>query len=158
MSTDPFVATPPEALPRNEPTLAPGVTLPAAADWRSDRPGDLADGIQPRGALFGSPGPNVGYALRLVHRVRDDLRIAPGEHSEDAEAVVAAVAMRRAASFGRAPVPADVARAAEVLGYRGAADPAAVSRRVAAVAGAGHDYGVRRAVADAVPIEDLRRT
>lgn len=157
MPTDPYVYGGTQAAPRNEPTLAPGVVLPPARDWRADRPGDLVDGVQPTGALFGTPGPNVGFALRLVHRVSADLVLAPGEHREDAEAAVAAVAMKRAAAYGRAPIAADVDRAATLLGYRGGADAALVAWRVGAVAGAHHEYGASRAVADAVSLVDLRR-
>lgn len=156
MPTDPFVSSDTRTAPRNEPTLAPGVVLPPSREWRTDRPGDLADGVQPRGALFGSPGPNVGYALRLVHRASADFQLAPGEHREDAEAVVAAVAMKRAASFGRGPVMADVERAASLLGYRGGADAETVAKRADAVAGAHHEYARCRQVADQVDIEVLR--
>ena len=157
MPTDPFVANETRTAPRNEPTLPPGVALPPSRDWRADRPGDLVDGVQPQGALFGSPGPNVGYALRLVHRVSGEFVLGPGEHREDAEAVVAAVAMRRASSFGRAPIGADVERAVTLLGYRGGADADTVAQRVDAVEGAHHDYGACRQVADQIDVEVLRR-
>ncbi|MFA5884846.1 MAG: hypothetical protein WDA60_13410 [Acidimicrobiia bacterium] len=157
MPTDPFVYGGTQAAPRNEPTLAPGVVLPPARDWRADRPGDLVDGVQPVGDLFGSPGPNVGFALRLVHRASADFVLEPHEHREDAEAAVAAVAMKRASSYGRAPIAADVDRAVALLGYRGDADADFVAWRVGAVAGAHHEYGATRAVADAIPLEDLHR-
>ena len=156
MPTDPFVYGGTQEAPRNEPTLPPGVVLPPSREWRADRPGDLVDGVQPVGDLFGSPGPNVGFALRLVHRASGDFVLAPTEHREDAEAAVAAVAMKRASSFGRAPIRADVDRAAALLGYRGGADADFVAWRVGAVAGAHHEYGATRAVADAVPIDELR--
>jgi hypothetical protein len=156
MPTDPFVYGGTQAAPRNEPTLAPGVVLPPSREWRADRPGDLVDGAQPVGALFGSPGPNVGFALRLVHRASVDFVLAPTEHRADAEAVVAAVAMKRASSFGRAPIRADVDRAAALLGYRGGAAADFVAWRVGAVAGAHHEYGATRAVADAVSLDELR--
>ena len=89
--------------------------------------------------------------------MRDQLTLAPHEASEDAVAVVAELAMKRAASFGRAPVLPDVEIAASLLGYLGDVDPDV--RRVAgrtAVHGADHEYGVRRAIVDAVPDEVLR--
>jgi hypothetical protein len=156
MPTDPFVPGTTDTQPRNEPNLAPGVTLPPARRWLPMRPGDLADGVQPRGPLFGSPGPNVGYALTLVRRRSGEFALAPHEHREDAEAVVAALAMRRAASFGRAPVIADVECAARLLGYLGTAEPALVEWRARAVDGAHHDYASRQALVDAVPLEVLR--
>ena len=40
-------------------TSRPGSHMPPSGSWRADRPGDLG-AIQPKGALLGSPGPNVG--------------------------------------------------------------------------------------------------
>ena len=137
------------------PNLAPGVHLPAADAWAADRPGDLGAG-QPKGDLLGRPGPNVGYALTLADRLRDRLELGPHEPVDDALAVVAELAMKRAASFGRAPMITDVEIAATLLGYLGEVD--ADVRGVAHRRGArrDHDYGVRRALVDAVPDAVLR--
>ena len=95
--------------PRQLPNLSPGRHDAAGAVWRADRPGDLVDGVQPAGTLLGSPGPNVGYALLARASGRETVRpLAPHEHGDDVDAVVAELAMKRAASFGRAPVIADV--------------------------------------------------
>jgi hypothetical protein len=153
--TDPFVSPELDDAPRQEPNLAPGVRLPAATSWRPDRPGDLV-ARQPTGPLLGRPGPNVGYALTLVERVRGRLTLAPHESIDDALAVVGELAMKRAASFGRAPVMTDVEVAAAWLGYQGEVSPDFVGWRTAAVHGAGHEYDVRRAVVDAVPDTVLR--
>jgi hypothetical protein len=156
MPTDPFVAGRIVDEPRQEPNLSPGAHLPAARGWRADRPGDLLDGEQPRGPLFGSPGPNVGYARLLVTYKSADFLLGPGGHLDDAEAVAAELAMKRAASFGRAPVLADIECAALVLGYLGEPEPEFDAWRVSAVEGADHEYETRRAVCDAVPLEALR--
>jgi hypothetical protein len=153
--TDPFVPERIEDEPRQEPNLPPGVKMPAARQWLADRPGDLPAG-QPTGKLLGSPGPNVGYALTLAHRVRDQFVLAPHEHLDDAMDVVAEVAMRRAAIFGRAPVMRDVEFGMQIMGYRGDADPGFVTWRVRAVHGAHHDYYERRALVDAIPVDILR--
>lgn len=137
------------------PNLAPGVKVPPARSWYADRPGELSTG-QPQGKLLGSPGPNVGYALTLAERVRDRLRLAPHEHVDDALAVVAEVAMRRAAHYGRAPVLHDVEVALEILGYTGDADPDFVEWRAHVVQGAHHAYFERRSLVDAIPIDVLR--
>jgi hypothetical protein len=155
MPTDPFVAPELEDRPRQETNLAPGVHLPAAQSWRADRPGDLVAG-QPTGTLMGRPGPNVGYALMLAGRRRDALALAAHEHAADAVAVIAELAMKRAASFGRAPIMPDVQIAATLLGYEGERDDAFASWRSGAVHGADHEYGVRRAIVDAVPDSVLR--
>ena len=155
MPTDPYVPSRLEDQPRNITNLAPGVKIPAPKAWRADRPGDLPVG-QPRGNLLGTPGPNVGYAVSLAERARDRLALAPHEHADDALAVVAEVAMRRAASYGRAPVRDDVDVALTLLGYQGDAPPDFVHWRARAIHGAHHGYEVRRRIVDAVPLDGLR--
>jgi hypothetical protein len=129
---------------------------PPARDWRADRPGDLS-GAQPDGALLGKPGPNVGYAYTLAGRAREQLRLAETEHSDDAIAVIAEIAAKRAASFGRAPVMADIDVAIALLGYDGVADDAFVEKRARLVHEASHSYIRRRALVDAVPESLLRQ-
>lgn len=155
MSNEPHVAVTLGDAPRQEPNLAPGVHYPAARPWRADRPGDLKGG-QPTGAFLGSPGPNIGYALSLMARARDRMALAPHEHVEDATAVVGELAMKRAASYGRAPVMADVECAMLVLGYQGGVDPDFAKWRVHAVEGAHEHYPQRRALCDAVDPDALR--
>src|SRR5262249_62359017 len=128
MPTDPFVPSDLADRPRQQQNLPPGLAPPPARDWRADRPGDL-DGAQPEGALLGRPGPNVGYAYTLAARARDSLRLAPSEHADDAVAVVAEIAAKRAASYGRAPGMADIDIAIALLGYDGVADRAVVKER-----------------------------
>ena len=123
--------------------------MPPSGSWRADRPGDLG-AIQPKGALLGSPGPNVGYALTLANRAKDRLRLEPHESADDATAVIAALAMKRAATFGRAPTVNDVDFAMELLGYLGDAPVDVREWRPDVVRAAGHDYVVRRAVVDTV--------
>jgi hypothetical protein len=153
--TDPFVPERLEDEPRQEPNLPPGVKMPPARSWVANRPGDLPAGW-PTGKLLGSPGPNIGYALTLANRVRDQLALAPHEHADDAIDVVAEIAMRRAVLFGRAPVMRDVEFGMQILGYRGDADPDFVAWRMCAVQGAHHDYYERRSLVDAIPIDILR--
>lgn len=126
--------------------------MPAARGWRADRPGDNAVPDASDG-LTGSPGPNVGFALTLARRARDRFRLEPGEHAEDAIAVVAELAMKRAATFGRAPTMIDIDFATELLGYTGTGT---ATWRPALVRGADHDYVLRREIADTVHADDLR--
>jgi hypothetical protein len=153
--TDPFVAPTLDDAPRQRRNLAPGVDLPAAEPWVADRPAEL-QGPQPSGPMLGVPGPNIGYALSLASRWRDRFTRAPHEHAEDVIAVIAELGMRRAASFGRAPVSADIDVAAQILGYLGGADEELVRRRTKAVREASHSYRARRAICDSVPIDVLR--
>ena len=156
MAADPFVAPELDDRPRQAQNLAPGVSMPPARPWVADRPGDLAFFGQPRGPLVGFPGPNIGYALHLAARLAPRLALAPGERLDDAVAVVSELAMKRAASYGRAPVLPDLEATASLLGYLGGCDPDDAVWRAHAVAGAGHDYPVRRAICDAVDLDILR--
>src|SRR3954454_7733785 len=131
--------------------------MPPARAWVADRPGDVRSRA-PRGPMTGTPGPNVGFALSLARRARDRFRLEPGEHGDDAVAVVAELAMKRAATFGRAPTILDVDFAIELLGYAGAAPEDVRRWRPGVVRGADHDYVVRRAIADTVSAALLRLT
>ena len=155
MPTDPFVPADPDARPRQQQNLPPGVALPPAVRWQADRPGDLGPG-QPEGALLGSPGPNVGYAYTLAQRATDRIRIGPHEQTDDVVAVIAEIAGKRAALFGRAPVIGDVDLVVALLGYDAGATDTFVKARSALVHEAGHDYRRRRALVDAVPDALLR--
>lgn len=155
MPTDPYVPTSADEAPRQEPNLAPGVHIPAAEPWRPTRPGEVGpDGEA--GALLGNTGPNVGYAMSLARRARARWHLAPGEHAEDAVAVVAEIAMKRAASFGRAPTGQDVQLAVDYLGYEGS-EPSVLAWRPTLVHGAGHHWLARRRAVGAVPSEALHQ-
>jgi hypothetical protein len=153
--TDPFVAPDLDDRPRQQQNLPPGLGYPPAKPWRADRPGDRTamevGTATPEGPMRGRPGPNVGYGYTLAQRARDRLRLAPHEVADDAVSVVAEVAMKRAAAFGRAPVKGDVDLAIEILGYDGAADAQFTAWRTRRVHDAAHHYPVRRAIVDSVP-------
>jgi hypothetical protein len=153
MPTDPFVSPDPDDKPRQQQNLPPGVAYPPAKAWKPTRPGDIPLGER-NGKLRGAPGPNIGYAYTLASRIKDRLKLAPHEYLGDALAVVAELAARRAASFGRAPVIRDVEFAASLLGYDTNDDFA--STRVVLVHEASHNYYRRRAVVDSVPDDVLR--
>lgn len=128
--------------------------------WTADRPGELGPG-QPRGERFGSPGPDQGFALTIAERRRDELRLVEGEHAEDVIAGAAVVATKRASLFGRAPMVHDVTVGFTVWGFLDeapAAELVALRRARFAEVAHPHGYQARRAIADAVPEEVLRRT
>lgn len=149
MAIDPYVATRAADAPSGK------EKLPPPRGWRASRPGDLAS-RQPSGPLLGTPGPDAGYALTLGERFVKDLQLAPHEHPNDALAVGVALATKRAAIFGRAPVSADLEVALALLGYLGNAPEELVAWRCDAVRGASHDYACRRAVVDVVRPEGLK--
>lgn len=90
-----------EDLPRPEAHPGP------SRRWRAGRPGDLASPAEvPWGGAFGTPGPDAGYAQRLLAGRAGE----PGETKS-----LAAIVAARASRMGRAPVPADIAAAEALL-------------------------------------------
>ena len=128
--------------------------------WLADRPGELTGG-QPMGAGLGVPGPDQGYALRLARGFESELLLTPGEHVDDAVAGCLGVALKRAASFGRAPVAADLEVAFRVFGFLPPApDDSLVAWRKELFAGVSHPhhYAEARRLVDLVPEAVLRQS
>jgi hypothetical protein len=132
-----------------------GLPLPPARPWRPQRPGDLGPD-QPRGATFGDPGPDQGYALVLERRFDGRLMLTADESEEDAVAGCLGVALRRASRFGRAPIIHDWTVAFTVWGFLGEAPGELVEHRRPRFEGAAHHYWTQRAIAGAVPESTLR--
>ncbi len=132
--------------------------LPPARRWFPDRPAEVTGPGHPSGRRMGVQGPDQGYAAMLAERFRDQLRLEPDEHSDDAIAGCVAVALRRAALFGRAPVIYDLEMAFTLWGFLG--DPPAdlVEYRKSLFQAASHDYWAQRPIADAVAESTLRLT
>jgi hypothetical protein len=110
---------------------------------------------------LGIPGPDQGYALELARRFEDRLVLEPGEHASDVLAGAVAIALRRAALFGRAPVGADVELPLRLFKYivdEGRTWPSSelVAWRQKHFGGAAHDYWRRRVLADSIPEATLR--
>jgi hypothetical protein len=125
--------------------------------WMADRPAEL-DGPQPQGPRLGNPGPDQGYAIKLANQFRGKLVLTPGEHEDDALAGCLAIAMRRAASFGRAPMVHDLTVPLTLWGFLAEppADLVAVRRQVFAGVASTHHYTERRDLVDGVPEDVLR--
>ncbi len=128
-----------EDLPRPSPKPA------APGRWAPERPGDLGGPEEvPWGGAFGTPAPDIGFAIRIVRR-----RDLPGgnTHRTDVEAAVVAVMAARASTIGRAPMVGDVDAAIELLG---------LSEETAhEFAGIAHDHGRLRALVAAIPRDRL---
>lgn len=98
----------------------------------------------PWGGAFGTPGPDPGFAYRIVRSL--DL---PGDEQQraDVEAVVVAVMVARASAIGRAPTASDVAVAIDLLELT---DATAES-----FAGIAHDHARLGAVVTGLAIDRL---
>lgn len=133
--------------------------------WFTDRPGDFAERPAQPSRDFGgvgAPGPDQGYALKLVPLLRDELVVSDREDVRDAEIAVVNIGLKRASFFARAPILADLRIAATVWGLLDPQAPAdLVARRAEGIEGLRHwieTYARLRAFVDTVPIETLRRT
>lgn len=129
------------------------------ASWSPARPGDL-DGRQPSGDRLGTPGPDQGYALRIVRTLEPQIRLQPGEQLDDAVRGCLGIALRRASLFGRAPVIHDLRLAFTIWGFFDHVPPTDLveTRRelFEGVADTVHHYFEGRYLADLVPEAVLR--
>lgn len=132
--------------------------LPAHGGWRQDRGAELVTPDLPKGHHFGSPGPDQGYGLTLAERFTDRLKLTPAEHADDVVKGCAAVGLKRASMFGRAPVIYDMELAYTLWGYLGGAPADLVDFRVPVMLGAAHDYWAQRDIVDRVADATLRCT
>jgi hypothetical protein len=101
--------------------------------------------------LFGTPGPDSGYALTLAGRFHDRITVKAPETVHDAEALAAGFAMRRGGLFGRAPIQPDVELGFTLFGWLGEPPAELVEWRRLAVAGAGHNYANRVGLIESIP-------
>ncbi len=134
-------------LPRPTPSPDP------ARSWTPNRPGDLQGPEDtPWGGLYGTPGPDAGYVLRLVANLQ--IAIGTGESQEDGRRAVAILAAARASRAGRGPTGSDVAVARMLLGYSDDLDESTrrrlAQRRYERVAGISHHTHMAGALVDAV--------
>ncbi len=121
MGQQPNIELDPADLPPPEPSLEP------PRRWTPTRPGDITSPAEvPHGPAFGRPGPDPGWALRLVRQSQFER----GPRPDDLEAMVATIAGARAARHGRGPVAEDVEVALTVLGLRPDALPEEVAARL----------------------------
>lgn len=126
--------------------------------WLADRPGEL-DGPQPSGPALGTAGPDQGYAYRLVHLFDERLNLG-SVHRADAVAGCVALAMKRSALFGRAPVVHDLTAAFTIYGFLDDDPPAELVEtrtELFAEVASDHHYFERRHLVDRVSDEWLRK-
>ncbi|HEX9853921.1 MAG TPA: hypothetical protein VGC47_01225 [Acidimicrobiia bacterium] len=142
-------------LPRPKPARAP------ERRWAPTRPGELTSPADvPWGGVFGTTGPDPGYALLLASAADIDVE---GLDRHVVDEVVAAVAAARASLFGRAPMSEDIELAHTIFGFRQEGLPKEVlagleSDRATWLAGAGHDRAKVRDIVASVPRDVLQGT
>lgn len=127
--------------------------------WRANRPGEVVGG-QPRGDRLGSIGPDQGYAFHLVPLIEDQLHLGSVRRA-DAIAGGVAVAMKRAALFGRAPVIHDLTAGFTVYGFLDRVPPTelvTLREELFAECHSAHHYAERRHLVDLVDDDALTQT
>ena len=83
--------------------------------WSPRRPGEIESPADvPVGASFGRPGPDAGWALRLLSKTSYDRGSRPDQLADLLTALVGA----RAAAVGRGPAPQDIEAALSIVGLR----------------------------------------
>lgn len=132
-----------------------GLPLPPSRKFRNERPGALGPD-QPMGGMFGTPGPDQGFGLKLAKLFVDKLVLAEGEHAEDALAGCVEVGLARAALFGRAPVIHDMTVAYTIWGFLGDVPQELVDFRRPLFMAASHHYWDQRVIVGLTPPETLR--
>ncbi|MDQ1374294.1 MAG: hypothetical protein QOJ09_1632 [Actinomycetota bacterium] len=138
--------------------VRPAERMPVPEQWLAGRPGEVVATGPPHGKRFGTPGPDQGFGLKLARHLGPRLQLDEHEHLDDAVAGCAAVGLKRAALWGRAPVVYDMELAYTLWGYLGAAPRELVEFRHRLFLGAHHEYWSQRDIADRVPDATLRLT
>ncbi len=113
----------------------------------------------PQSPAFGRPGPDTGWALRLL-RFADYDRMAAGPHADD---VLVALMSARASRLGRAPTKEDVEAALVLLGLQPDGLEAETLRvladhRAAWLHAAAHEWSKGTAALEAIPTALLLET
>lgn len=136
--------------------LPPAEPVPEPSRWEQRRPGEITSPAEAVwGGAFGHPGPDAGYALKLVGLVDFDRSDGP-----ELDHVVAALAAARAASIGRGPTLKDIEAALTILGLRPEGLPGDVveklaERRREALHHAAHERDKGRWLLEQIPNELL---
>ena len=107
-----------------------------------------------------SPGPDQGYALRLVKDFKGKIFLFEGEHWEDASEVAVLTALKRASLFGRAPCNHDLEAGFCIWGYLDSSpqeELLEIRKEKFGHIGSAHNYLMRRYVSDAVSAAGLKR-
>jgi hypothetical protein len=146
VAQQPNIELDPSDLPRE------GLDTSPARRWSpADKPGVItAPGQVPRGKGFGTPGPDTGWAKRIVRHMEGDI-------DPDLHHVLVALMSARASMFGRAPIPEDL-EVAKLLCGIGEGLPLELSaRRKTWLAAVPHEKSKGKSAVDEVENDLLRQ-
>jgi len=123
-----------------------------------NRPGDIK-GFQPAGERLGFQGPDQGFAIKIANTFRPKLNLSAGETADDAVRGCLGIGLRRASTFGRAPVVHDLTVAFTIWGFLDSDPPIEqleLRRQLFKGVGSVHHYAESRQLVDMVPDSTLR--
>ena len=147
MTRQPNIDPPVQDLPRATPKPE------APARWRPARPGMItAPGQVSPGGWFGRPGPDTGWALRILRQAG----LSPEERQ--GAPVLATLMAARASVFGRAPVPEDLEVARILMGYDEGARAPVSDRRMRWLKEARHEPVPGAGAAEEIGAEGLMQS
>jgi hypothetical protein len=131
---------------------APKADLPTPAGrWSPTRPGEvLTPDAQVIGAGFGRPGPDIGFAYKLISH-----HVPAEDRSRRLDDVMVAIMGARASAIGRAPVAKDAAVAAALLGFGPGERRRAEARRKGILDSTAHEHSAGNAFVASIPPEVL---
>ena len=138
--------------------IRPSSRLSTPGHWSQERPAELTTLRQPTGPRLGATGPDLGFGMKLAHRVAERAVLAEGEDRADVIAGCFACGTRRSSHFHRAPVIYDMEWAFTLWGFMPGAPADLVSFRRPLFAGVGHDYARGRALVDRVAADVVALT
>ncbi len=147
-----------------QPDFVP-ITIAVAKFYREEvpskelrRPAELKGPRRSGGRLFGSPGPDQGYALHIAEGYVEKLTLRPEESLSDAVTALVVIGSKRASIFGRAPMKSDIDFAVALLRLSQEISGSFVAVRKRLLVGLSHDYISQRELADLFSEDLLKLT
>jgi len=136
--------------------IRPSNRLEIPGSWSQDRPAEIVSLRQPEGGSFGAPGSDLGFGLKLAHRVAERAVLSEGEHLDDVVSGCFGCGTRRSSFFHRAPVIYDMEWAFTLWGFMEGAPEELTAFRRPLFVGAAEDYYRQRDIVGRVRDEAIR--
>jgi hypothetical protein len=136
--------------------IRPSSRLQVPASWEQDRPAEILSLRQPEGGSFGATGSDLGFGLKLAHRVGARAVLSEGEHLADVVVGCFGCGTRRSSYFHRSPVIYDMDWAFTLWGFMEGAPEDLIAFRRPLFAGVAEDYDRQREIVGRVTDEVVR--
>jgi hypothetical protein len=136
--------------------IRPSSRLQVPGSWAQDRPAEIVSLRQPEGGSFGATGSDLGFGLKLAHRVADRAVLSEGEHLDDVVSGCFSCGTRRSSFFHRSPVIYDMEWAFTLWGFMEGAPEDLIAFRRPLFVGVAEDYYRQREIVGRVRDEVIR--